>query len=75
MPSLDFALRDLKLVIDRGKDPLSTLHVLQRATSISEESMRCHPIARSLTGELVTSGGRLVESDARALAGRLGLTV
>lgn len=58
-----------------GKDYTGTLHVLQRATSVSEESMRCHPIARSLAGDLVTSGGRLIENEARALAGRFGMTV
>lgn len=57
------------------KDYTSTLHVLQRATAVSEESMRCHPLSRALAGELVTSGGRLVEREARALAGQLGLTV
>lgn len=38
---------------------------------------RCmsHPLSRGIAGELVTSGGRLVERDARGLATRLGLTV
>lgn len=78
VPSIDRRTR-LWLEIARGyaqrKDSISTLHVLQRATGISEESMRCHPIARNLASELVTSGGRLVENDARALANRLGMTV
>jgi hypothetical protein len=37
--------------------------------------MRCHLIARGLAGDLDANGGRLVERDARALAGLLGLTV
>lgn len=78
VPSIDRRAR-LWLEIARGYnqrgDSMSTLHVLQRAESISEESTRCHPIARSLAGELVTAGGRLIEKEARALAGRLGLTV
>lgn len=78
VPSLDRRTR-LWLEIARGyaqrKDPMSTLHVLQRATAISEESAGCHPIARGLAGDLVATGGRLVEREARALAGQLGLTV
>jgi len=56
------------------RDYTSTLHVLQRAVAISEESMRCHPLSRGLAGELVTAGGRLVEREARALARRIGIT-
>lgn len=56
-------------------DHAATLHTLQRATQTSTESMRCHPMARSLAGELVTSGGRMVEREARSLAGVLGVTV
>ena len=78
IPSLDRRSR-LWLELARGyaqrKDPLSTLRAMQRAMSICEESVSCHPIARSLAGELVTGGGRLVEREARALAGRLGLAV
>ena len=57
------------------KDKTAALHVLQRATQVSEESMRCHPLARGIAGDLVTSGGGLVQTEARGLAGRLGLTV
>jgi transcriptional regulator with XRE-family HTH domain len=76
VPSLDRRAR-LWLELARGYnqrgDTLSTLHTMQRATAISAESMRSHPIARSLAGELVTSGGRLVENEARALARQMGL--
>ncbi|OZM75087.1 transcriptional regulator [Amycolatopsis antarctica] len=76
IPSLDRRAR-LWLELARGYnqrgDTISTLHTMQRATSISAESMRAHPIARSLAGELVTSGGRLVETEARALARQVGL--
>jgi tetratricopeptide (TPR) repeat protein len=78
VPSLDRQARlwlEICRSFNQRKDHVSTLHVLQKATSISEESMRCHPIARSIAGELVTSGGRMVESEARALARRIGLTV
>lgn len=78
VPSIDRRAR-LWLEIARGyaqrKDHMSTLHVLQRAVAISEESTRCHPIARGLAGELVTHGGRIVNREARVLAGRLGLAV
>lgn len=57
------------------KDWTATLHFLQRATSISEEFMRHHPLSRGLTGELVTVGGRFVDRESRILATRLGVTV
>jgi transcriptional regulator with XRE-family HTH domain len=55
------------------KDWLGTLGALRTATSVSEESMRCHPLSRNLAAELVTHGGRIVEREARALATRLGV--
>ncbi len=55
------------------KDSLGALNLLRQACDVSLEAMRCHPLARGLASELVTSGGRLVERDARALAHRLGL--
>lgn len=58
-----------------SKDPLATLQVLQTAMRVSTESMRCHPIARGLAGELVTKGGTLVEREARVLGRQLGLAV
>jgi transcriptional regulator with XRE-family HTH domain len=58
-----------------ARDYTGALHVLERATSVSEESMRCHPLARGLASELVTSGGPLVDRESRALASRLGLAV
>lgn len=57
------------------RDHAAALHTLIRATQVCTESMRCHPMARSLAGELVTSGGRMVEREARSLAGVLGVTV
>ncbi|THV43463.1 helix-turn-helix domain-containing protein [Glycomyces buryatensis] len=51
----------------------SALHVLQRAASVSEESMRCHPLARNISGQLIVSGGKLIEREARGLAQRLGV--
>lgn len=57
------------------KDNTAAVHVLQRAVNTSQESMTCHPLARSLAGELVTSGGRIVEKEARALAISLGVAV
>lgn len=59
----------------QAEDHPATLHVLQRAADVSAESMRCHPIARSLAGRLATSGGRLIERDARALAERIGVPI
>lgn len=78
IPSVDRRAR-LWLELARGyrqrKDNTAALHVLQRATATSAESMRCHPLARSLASELVTSGGRIVEREARVLAATLGLAV
>ncbi|HET6291039.1 MAG TPA: helix-turn-helix transcriptional regulator [Amycolatopsis sp.] len=78
VPSLDrrarLWLETARAYRQRG-DWMSTLHVLERAASVSTESMQSHPLARGLAGELVTSGGRLVQKDARALAARLGVTV
>ena len=53
-------------------DYTGALHTLQRATAASTESMRCHPLSRGLAAELVTSGGRLIQQDARSLASQLG---
>lgn len=78
VPSVDRRAR-LWLEVSRSyqqkKDSLAALQTLQRATDVSEESMRCHPLSRGIAGELVTSGGRLVQREARGLASRLGLTV
>jgi hypothetical protein len=57
------------------RDHTAALATLRRAAEVSNESMRCHPIARSLAGELVTSGGRMIEREARSLASALGVTV
>jgi transcriptional regulator with XRE-family HTH domain len=78
IPSLDRRARlwlESARVYRMRNDWLSTLHLLQKATAVSEESMRCHPLSRGLAGELVTSGGRVIERESRALASRLGLTV
>lgn len=56
-----------------GRDWNGALGMLERATSVSEESMRCHPLSRHLADEIVLNGGRLIERPARALAQRLGL--
>lgn len=78
VPSVDRQAR-LWLEVSRSyhqkKDSFAALQTLQRATETSEESMRCHPLSRGIAGELATSGGRLVERDARNLATRLGLSV
>jgi transcriptional regulator with XRE-family HTH domain len=57
------------------RDHTAALATLRRATEVSTESMRCHPIARSLAGELVTTGGRMIERDARSVASTLGVTM
>lgn len=78
VPSVDRRARlwlEMARSYHQRNDKLATLQVLKRATDISAEAMQCHPISRGLVGELVVSGGRLVESEARGLAGRLGMTV
>ncbi len=77
MPSVDRRAR-LWLEVARAssfaKDWFGVLGALRTASSVSEESMRCHPLARSLADELITRGGKMVERESRALAGRLGVT-
>ncbi|MEG8177231.1 helix-turn-helix transcriptional regulator [Nocardia terpenica] len=77
IPSIDRRAR-LWLELSRAygfqRDWIAALGALKTATAVSEESMRCHPLSRSLAAELVTHGGRIVEKDARALAVRLGVT-
>lgn len=76
IPSLDRRARlwlETARAYAQKKDHPATLHTLQRATSISAEGMRCHPLARNLASELVTSGGRLVEREARSLAKTIGV--
>ncbi len=78
VPSVDRRARlwlELSRAYGQQKDWLGTLGALQRATSISEESMRCHPLSRNLASELVIHGGRIVERESRSLATRLGVTV
>ncbi|WP_258342907.1 helix-turn-helix domain-containing protein [Saccharopolyspora gregorii] len=78
VPSVDRRARlwlETARAYHQRKDRAATLHVLQRAVQAGEESMRCHPLARGIAGELVTSGGGMVRTEARRLAGRLGVTV
>ncbi len=65
---------DMARSYHQRKDRVATLQILQRATDTCEESMRHHPMARGIAGELVSNGGRNVQRDARVLAKRLGLT-
>lgn len=77
VPSIDRRARlwlELSRAYAQQRDWFGTLGALRTGASVSEESMRCHPLARSLAGELVTHGGRMVERDSRALANLLGVT-
>ncbi|PKV80934.1 helix-turn-helix domain-containing protein [Nocardia fluminea] len=77
VPSVDRRARlwlELSRAYAQQRDWLGTLGALRTATSVSEESMRSHPLARSLAVELVTHGGRITERQSRALAGQLGVT-
>lgn len=78
IPSKDRQARvwlEIACAYQQRKDNTAALHVLQRASSTSTESMTCHPLARTLAGELVTSGGRIIQREARALATTLGVSV
>ncbi len=78
VPSVDRRARlwlELSRAYGQQKDWTGTLGALRKATSISEESMRCHPLSRNLASELVIHGGKLIASDSRALATQLGVTV
>ncbi|MBM7771928.1 transcriptional regulator with XRE-family HTH domain [Actinokineospora baliensis] len=76
VPSLDRRAR-VWLEVARGyrqrKDTTAALHVLHRAVTTSRESMSCHPLARTLAVDLATNGGKIVQREARALAGALGV--
>ncbi|MET8796139.1 hypothetical protein ABZV91_06735 [Nocardia sp. NPDC004568] len=77
VPSVDRRSRlwlELSRAYAQQQDWLGTLGSLRTGTAVSEKSMRCHPLARSLAAELVTHGGRLNERESRALAARLGVT-
>ncbi|MGH3862135.1 helix-turn-helix domain-containing protein [Actinokineospora sp.] len=78
IPSQDRRARvwlEVARAYSQRKDNTVAVHVLQRAVNTSQEAMMCHPLARSLASELVTSGGRIVERDARALASAIGVSV
>jgi hypothetical protein len=78
VPSRDRRAR-VWLDVARGyhqrKDNIATLHVLRRAATISAESMRCHPLARTLAAELAASNGGGLRKEAHDLASTLGLSV
>lgn len=77
VPSVDRRSRlwpELSRAYAQQRDWLGSLGALRTGAAISEESMRSHPLARSLASDLVTHGGRLNERESRALATRLGVT-
>ncbi|GGK64857.1 helix-turn-helix domain-containing protein [Nocardia camponoti] len=77
VPSVDRRARlwlELARAYSQQRDWFGTLGALRTGASVSEESMRCHPLARSLAGELVTRGGKIISRDSRALATQLGVT-
>ncbi|WP_194825695.1 helix-turn-helix transcriptional regulator [Nocardia sp. XZ_19_231] len=77
VPSVDRRARlwlELARAYAQQRDWLGTLGALRTGTTVSEESMRSHPLARSLVADLVSHGGRITERESRALAGRLGVT-
>ncbi|WP_328658927.1 helix-turn-helix domain-containing protein [Nocardia salmonicida] len=77
VPSVDRRARlwlELARAYSQQRDWLGTLGALRTGTTVSEESMRSHPLARSLVADLVSHGGRITERESRALAGRLGVT-
>lgn len=76
VPSIDRRARlwlELARAYGQQKDWLGALGSLRTAASVSEESMRCHPLSRNLAAELVTHGGRIVERESWGLATRLGV--
>lgn len=78
VPSVDRRARlwlELSRAYEQQKDWTGALSALRTATSISEESMRCHPLSRNLASELVIHGGKLIARESRSLAMRLGVTV
>lgn len=52
-----------------------TLHLLQRAASVSAETVAYSPLAQEMLGRLATDAPVTVRNEAQALAGRIGLPV
>ncbi|MGH3648293.1 MAG: helix-turn-helix domain-containing protein [Micromonosporaceae bacterium] len=50
----------------------ATLHLLQRAMSVSPETVKYSPIARDIAGRLVTNSGAAIRADAVELARAVG---
>ncbi|MGH2400132.1 MAG: XRE family transcriptional regulator, partial [bacterium] len=50
----------------------ATLHLLQRAMSVSPETVRYSPVAREIAGRLVRSAGAAIRADAVELARAVG---
>ncbi|NKY33535.1 helix-turn-helix transcriptional regulator [Nocardia speluncae] len=77
VPSIDRRARlwlELSRAYAQQRDWLGTLGALRTGTAVSQESMKCHPLARSLAAELVTHSGRLNERESRRLAAQLDVT-
>jgi len=78
VPSIDRRARlwlETARAYHQRSDRTATVQVLRKAVDTSEEAMRCHPVSRGIAAELLTSSGGMVQSEARAVAARLGLAV
>lgn len=78
VPSVDRQSRlwlEMARSYHQENDYVAAHGALARCYDTSPDAARCHPLARSIAGDLVDHGGRLVERDARTLAERLGVVV
>lgn len=76
IPSVDRRARlwlEIARAYERDREWTATAAAMQHAVGASEESMRSHPLARSIAASLVASGSALVAPTARAIASRVGV--
>ncbi|MBB4916549.1 hypothetical protein [Streptosporangium saharense] len=55
------------------KEPLATIHLLNRAYEISPDTVSYNLFTRRTTDELMTTGGATVRDEARTLARKIKL--
>lgn len=78
VPSIDRQARlwlEMARSYHQERDHVAAHGALVRCFETSPDAAKYHPLARSIAGDLVDNGGRLIQRDARRLAERLGLII
>lgn len=76
VPSVDRQARlwlEMARSYHQERDYVAAHGALTRCYDTSPDAARYHPLARSIAGDLVDHGGRMIEREARDLADKLGL--